>query len=138
MAKNDKPAGGGRKAASKSPAARKNKGHEPKKNAPSTALPVDGPVAAVDDPVEAVEAVEPEARTTPRPASDFPIVGIGASAGGLAAFEQFFSALPKEDTGMAFVLVQHLAPDHKSILHEIVGRYTRMEVHEVEDGVKVK
>jgi two-component system CheB/CheR fusion protein len=72
------------------------------------------------------------------PRSDFPIVGIGASAGGLAAFEEFFSALPQEDTGMAFVLVPHLAPDHKSILHEIVGRYTRMQVHEVEDGATVK
>src|SRR5688572_6191986 len=65
-------------------------------------------------------------------ATDFPIVGIGASAGGLAAIEAFFSALPSDDPGMAFVLVQHLSPDHKSILTEIVRRYTRMEVHEVE------
>jgi len=44
-------------------------------------------------------------------------VGIGASAGGLAAFEAFFSGMPADmDPGMAFVLVQHLAPDHKSIL----------------------
>ncbi|HSC06923.1 MAG TPA: chemotaxis protein CheB, partial [Steroidobacteraceae bacterium] len=71
------------------------------------------------------------------PALNFPVIGIGASAGGLAAFEAFFSELPKEDLGMAFVLVQHLAPDHKSILHEIVGRYTRMQVHEATDGVKV-
>jgi two-component system CheB/CheR fusion protein len=68
----------------------------------------------------------------------FPIVGIGASAGGLAAFEAFFSAMPAEtDPGMAFVLVQHLAPDHKSILTELVKRYTRMRVYEVEDGMKV-
>ncbi len=47
----------------------------------------------------------------------FPVVGIGASAGGLAAFEAFFAGMPADvDTGMAFVLVQHLAPDHKSIL----------------------
>lgn len=68
----------------------------------------------------------------------FPVVGIGASAGGLAAFEAFFSGMPADrDTGMAFVLVQHLAPDHKSILAELVKRYTRMEVFEVQDGMKV-
>src|SRR4030042_3935220 len=71
--------------------------------------------------------------------SSFPIVGIGASAGGLAAFEAFFSGMPtKRDPGMAFVLVQHLAPDHKSILVELVRRYTRMEVYEVEDGMAVR
>ena len=69
----------------------------------------------------------------------FPIVGIGASAGGLAAFEAFFSGIPAhEDSGMAFVLVQHLAPDHKSILVELVKRYTRMQVFEVEDGMRVQ
>ncbi|MDP1572575.1 MAG: chemotaxis protein CheB [Vicinamibacterales bacterium] len=66
-----------------------------------------------------------------------PIVGIGASAGGLAAFERFFSAMPA-DTGMAFVLVQHLAPDHKSLLSDLVRRYTSMTVFEVEDGMRVQ
>jgi two-component system, chemotaxis family, CheB/CheR fusion protein len=71
--------------------------------------------------------------------NDFPIVGIGASAGGLAAFESFFSGMPLEaDTGMAFVLVQHLAPDHKSILTDLIRHYTRMQVFEVEDGIEVK
>ncbi len=70
---------------------------------------------------------------------DFPIVGIGASAGGLAAFEAFFSGMPTlTDPGMAFVLVQHLAPDHKSILTGLIQRYTRMQVFEVEDGMVVK
>jgi two-component system CheB/CheR fusion protein len=70
---------------------------------------------------------------------NFPIVGIGASAGGLAAFEAFFSGMPADiDPGMAFILVQHLAPDHKSILAELIRHYTRMEVFEVEDGMKVK
>jgi two-component system CheB/CheR fusion protein len=69
----------------------------------------------------------------------FPVVGIGASAGGLAAFEAFFSGMPPDtDPGMAFVLVQHLAPDHKSILVDLVGRYTRMQVSEVKDGVVVQ
>ena len=69
----------------------------------------------------------------------FPIVGIGASAGGLAAFEAFFSGMPPHsDPGMAFVLVQHLAPDHKSILTDLIQRYTRMQVFEVEDGMEVQ
>jgi len=69
----------------------------------------------------------------------FPIVGIGASAGGLAAFEAFFAAIPAgSETGMAFVLVQHLAPDHKSILTDLIGRYTSMLVLEVEDGMVVR
>lgn len=74
-----------------------------------------------------------------RPEAGFPVVGIGASAGGLAAFEAFFSGMPADtDPGMAFVLVQHLAPDHKSILTDLIRRYTRMQVFEVEDGMTVK
>jgi two-component system CheB/CheR fusion protein len=73
------------------------------------------------------------------PDNTFPIVGIGASAGGLAAFEAFFSGLPVDsDPGMAFVLVQHLAPNHKSILTDLVRRFTRMAVHEVDDGMAVR
>ncbi len=73
------------------------------------------------------------AKTHPRPNS---IVGIGASAGGLEAFEQLLAALP-EDTGMAFVLVQHLAPKHESILSEILSKATRMPVVEVSEGIAV-
>ena len=74
-----------------------------------------------------------------RPVADFPVVGIGASAGGLAAFEAFFSGVPEgEDPGMAFVLVQHLAPDHKSLLCELIGRCTSMPVFEVQDGMRVQ
>jgi len=63
------------------------------------------------------------------PGSQFPVVGIGASAGGLAACEAIFSHMPADiDPGMAFVLVQHLAPDHKSILSDLIRRYTRMQV----------
>src|SRR5277367_1274403 len=90
------------------------------------------------EPEEAVtpEPVEPPSRQA---APGFPIVGIGASAGGLAAFEAFFSGMPADtDPGMAFVLVQHLAPDHKSILSELIRRYTRMQVFEVEDGMKAE
>ena len=68
----------------------------------------------------------------------FPIVGIGASAGGLAAFEAFFSGMPATvNPGMAFVLVQHLAPDHTSILTDLIRGYTRMQVFEVSDGMVV-
>jgi two-component system CheB/CheR fusion protein len=70
---------------------------------------------------------------------DFHIVGIGASAGGLKAFEEFFRGMPTDaELNMAFVLVQHLAPDHKSILAELIRRYSSMSVFEVEDGMKVQ
>jgi two-component system, chemotaxis family, CheB/CheR fusion protein len=83
--------------------------------------------------------VEPSSIISSPDRQGFPIVGIGASAGGLAAFEAFFSGMPKDtDPGMAFVLVQHLAPDHKSILTDLIRRYTRMQVFEVEDGMPVK
>ena len=84
---------------------------------------------------EPVPSLEPDCSR----AHVFPIVGIGASAGGLSAFEAFFSGMPPDfDPGMAFVLVQHLAPDHKSILTELIQRYTRMQVFEVEDGMAVR
>ena len=68
-----------------------------------------------------------------------PIVGIGASAGGLAAFETFFSGMPADkEPGMAFVLVQHLAPDHHSILAELVQRYTRLQVFGITDGLVIR
>jgi two-component system CheB/CheR fusion protein len=71
-------------------------------------------------------------------AKKFPIVGIGASAGGLAAIEAFLSAMPADtEPGFAFVIIQHLPPDHKSILSELVKRYTRMQVFEAEDGMEV-
>jgi two-component system CheB/CheR fusion protein len=93
--------------------------------------------APTTDTSAAEEARPPESDHPAQP--DFPIVGIGASAGGLAAFEAFFSGMPAgTDPGMAFVLVQHLAPDHKSILTELIRRYTRMQVFEVEDGMLVQ
>jgi two-component system CheB/CheR fusion protein len=72
-------------------------------------------------------------------APSFPIVGLGASAGGLSAIEAFFSGMPEgADPGMAFVLVQHLDPDHKSLLTELIQRRTRMQVLEVVDGMVVR
>ena len=79
--------------------------------------------------VPSPEQIEPDAEPAGQDGSDgppersFPVVGIGASAGGLAAFEAFFRALPT-DSGpdMAFVVVQHLAPDHPSILTDLLKR----------------
>src|SRR5215472_15571065 len=74
-------------------------------------------------------------KTADRPS--FPVVGIGASAGGLEAFSELLRHLP-EKTGMAFVLVQHLDPTHGSVLPAILSRTTRIPVAEVTDGVVVE
>ncbi|TAK89889.1 MAG: PAS domain-containing protein [Burkholderiaceae bacterium] len=79
---------------------------------------------------------EVKAATETQETGKFPIVALGASAGGLEAFEQFFSHLPA-DTGMAFVLVQHLDPNHPSILGEILQRCTSLPILEVQDQMKV-
>src|SRR5258707_12108658 len=71
-----------------------------------------------------------------QPALPFPVVCVGASAGGLEAFTQLLSALPT-DTGMAFVLVSHLSPSHASHLAEILSRATQLPVNEVKDKPKV-
>lgn len=65
------------------------------------------------------------------------IVGIGASAGGLEALQRLFEHLPS-DTGLAFVVVQHLSPDFKSLMDELLGRHTEMSVFRVEDGMQVR
>jgi two-component system, chemotaxis family, CheB/CheR fusion protein len=67
----------------------------------------------------------------------FPIVGMGASAGGLEAFEQFFAQVPL-NIGMAFILVPHLDPSHASMMTELLRRVTKLEVNEAQDGVKVE
>jgi two-component system CheB/CheR fusion protein len=98
-----------------------------KKRAPATA----------GKPTTPEHAPEPTSSTPVAPA--FPVVGIGASAGGLAAIEEFLAALPTDGSlEMAFVLLQHLDPDHKSLLLDLVRRYTKMEVEWAADGVKVK
>ena len=68
--------------------------------------------------------------------NSFPIIGIGASAGGLEAFEQFFRFMPP-DSGMAFVLIPHLDPGHASMLTEILQRITTMPVMEAKDQMPV-
>lgn len=67
----------------------------------------------------------------------FPIVGIGASAGGLEALQQLFTNMPA-DTGMAFVIVTHLDPNHESIMPELLSKCTNMPVSTATDGVSVQ
>jgi len=67
----------------------------------------------------------------------FPIVGIGASAGGLDAFKRFFTSMPA-DSGMAFVLVQHLDPNHESLTADLLARHTSMRVVEARDQMPVE
>lgn len=65
------------------------------------------------------------------------VVGIGASAGGLEALEHFFRAMPSE-SGMAFVVIQHLSPDFKSLMDELLARYTKMDIVRVESPTTIK
>ena len=83
--------------------------------------------------VNAQPSPKPEAEGASTPV----IVGIGASAGGIEALEQFFKSLPA-NTDMAFVVVQHLAPDHESLLTELLARKTGMKVQQVRDGMAVE
>lgn len=83
---------------------------------------------------------QPARGTGNKPEADapsFPVVGVGASAGGLEAFTQLLKALPN-DPGMAFVLVPHLDPTHASAMTELLARATRMPVYEVHDGIRLK
>ncbi|HTE23522.1 chemotaxis protein CheB [Flavitalea sp.] len=71
------------------------------------------------------------------PHAPFPVVGIGASAGGIEAIMNLLSNL-SPDLGMAYVIVQHLSPEHKSILPELLEKKTAMKVHQVTDGIKIE
>lgn len=68
---------------------------------------------------------------------DFPVVGIGASAGGLQAIKLFFDNMP-QDTGMAFVIILHLSPDHQSIADNIIQESTRMPVVQVTQPMPIE
>ena len=90
-----------------------------------------------DNTPESIAAAALDSEHSAETHAPFPIVGIAASAGGLEAFTGLLTHLPI-DTGMAFVLIQHLAPDHKSLLCEILARTTQMPVNEVQDGMAVE
>jgi two-component system CheB/CheR fusion protein len=85
------------------------------------------------------ESARADAMTASAPLANtaFPIVGIGASAGGLEAIEQFLRHVP-EGSGMAFVIVQHLDPTHKGIMSELLQRATRMKVSQVKDRTRIR
>jgi two-component system, chemotaxis family, CheB/CheR fusion protein len=74
---------------------------------------------------------------SPKGKTNFPIVCIGASAGGLEALQELFTNMPS-DTGMGFVVVTHLDPSHVSIMPELLKKYTAMPVYQVKDGMAVK
>src|SRR6187402_2924181 len=83
---------------------------------------------------------ESELLVKPTLSADLPptrIVGIGASAGGLESLEHLFAEIPA-DTGMAFVVVQHLSPDFRSLMDELIGRHSDMPVQLATDGVLVQ
>jgi len=87
-------------------------------------------------------SVTTRAGETPSADDDAPqaprfVVGIGASAGGLESLEKLFRNLPP-DTGMAFVVLQHLSPDFKSMMLELLRRDTSMAIHRAEDGMRVE
>ena len=65
------------------------------------------------------------------------VVGIGASAGGLKPLELLFDHVPM-DTGMVYVVIQHLSPDFKSMMPELLARHTQLSIHQVEDGMTVE
>ena len=77
------------------------------------------------------------AKTPDRETGQFPIVGIGASAGGLEALEQFLANVP-ENSGMAYVVIQHLDPTHKGMLPELLQRISGMDVFQVSDRMHVR
>jgi two-component system CheB/CheR fusion protein len=68
---------------------------------------------------------------------DLCIVGVGASAGGMEAIHDVFDYMPRE-TGFAFVVIQHLSPDHKSLMAELLSKHTDMKVYEAQDGMEIK
>src|SRR5215831_13315937 len=81
-------------------------------------------------------AAEP-APASPATPTICPVAGVGASAGGMEAFTELLHHLPN-DTGIAFVLIQHLDPKHSSLLTELLSRATSMPVSEVKDNTRAE
>ncbi|MGV3539023.1 MAG: chemotaxis protein CheB, partial [Rufibacter sp.] len=68
------------------------------------------------------------------PKTDHYLIGIGASAGGLEAIHKLFDHFPNNST-FSFVIIQHLSPDHKSLMAELLSKHTQMRVQEAEDDM---
>ena len=99
-------------------------------------------------PIRPVSVPEPNDESSPTPANEdvsaseqgrlkVPVAGFVASAGGLDAFKKFFAAMPP-DSGIAFVLVPHLDPEHESLMVELLTRHTSMPVVEAAEGMVVE
>ncbi|HET7539831.1 MAG TPA: chemotaxis protein CheB [Polyangiaceae bacterium] len=95
------------------------------------------PTQSAPEPAELPDRLAEPVDLEQPPRLDFAVVGIGASAGGLEAFTELFKAMPA-DSGLAFVLVQHLPPDRESMVAEILQRHTAMRVRQVEEGMPVE
>lgn len=107
--------------------------------APGPSREVELPPAGLshdDNPTQPDRNAEPVSGEQP-PRLPFPVVGIGASAGGLEAYIEFLQAMPA-DSGMAFVLVQHLSPQHESLVAELLSKHTSMCVYQILDGMAVE
>lgn len=85
-------------------------------------------------PNQGTDEIQP---TTPDPSHDFPVIGVGASAGGLQALRIFFEHMPS-DSGVACVVVVHLSPEHESNLPALLQQYTRMPVVQVREPVPIE
>ncbi len=93
---------------------------------------------AENDSVDGEGVSAPRFKPVHTPLDDRPyVVGIGASAGGLESLERFFKNMPV-DSGLAFVVIQHLSPDFKSLMDELLARHTKMRIHRVENGMEVE
>ena len=110
----------------------------PGKSLPQTARPAEhGPTGKRRDGIESRQSKSGSPSGGNPAVGSFPVVALGASAGGLEAYTEFFKALPA-DLGMAFVLLQHLDPSHQSLLASIVAKATRMPVDEVRSGMRIR
>jgi len=103
---------------------------EPAENPIESAIGIDSASSSTSD-LEG-DSLPEEQR---KPLLEYPVVGIGASAGGLQAFQELLGSLDPK-TGMAFALITHLAPDQRSYLTEILTQNTKMPVSSIEDGVR--
>lgn len=95
------------------------------------------PSAEAPTPSGAPDEMSAPVDRTVRAKLAFPVVGIGASAGGLEALRAFFMACP-QDSGLAYVVIQHLSPDHESLMAEILGQSTTLPVHQITHGMRVE
>lgn len=100
-------------------------------------MPASSSPAPPDSATPGSEVAEPATSDSTDGKLGFAVVGLGASAGGLDAFKRFFSAMPV-DSGMAFVLIQHLDPNHISLTDELLSKHTSMPVAQVIDEVRIE